>query len=96
MAEFSKEFDQHVGFGHHNFSILEEFEKLDEGHYISLVCEGFGFRAILKAGGKCTLIFHDENENNVLVDYDMLCAMYDKNELPWQRKTNNTKDELPF
>ena len=53
MADYSKEYDNKHGMGFHDFSIKEEFDKLEDGYYISMICEGYGFLAILKEGGVC-------------------------------------------
>lgn len=49
MAEFSKE----CGFDWEDFSIKEIFDDLEDGNYISQICESFGFLAIGKDGDTC-------------------------------------------
>jgi len=49
MADFSKEY----GFDWHDFSIKEEFDKLEEGYGIGIICEGFGFIGIANFGNDC-------------------------------------------
>lgn len=65
MAEFSKEYDQKEGMGFSDFSIKEIFDKLDEGFYISQICEGFGSLAVLKNKGDCYLAFAVEETGNI-------------------------------
>jgi len=49
MADFSKQYceiyDLEMSF---DFDILEEAKHIQPGHYISMICEGFGFIAISK------------------------------------------------
>jgi hypothetical protein len=49
MADFSKQYceihDPEMPF---DFDILEEAKHIPPGHYISMICEGFGFIAISK------------------------------------------------
>ena len=51
MAEYSKQWceinDEINGLGY-DFDILEEANQLKPEHYVSLICEGFGFTAIGK------------------------------------------------
>jgi hypothetical protein len=43
-----------------DFDILEEFGKLPKNNYISIICEGFGFIAIMRDHeDKCLLAFDD-------------------------------------
>ena len=54
----------------HDFDILEEFEKLPKDHYIPIMCEGFGFIAIMRDHeDRCLLAFDDDDEI-VWEDYD--------------------------
>jgi hypothetical protein len=47
----------------HDFDILEEFEKLPKNNYIPIICEGFGFLAIMRDyEDKCLLAFDDDGE----------------------------------
>lgn len=49
MAEFSKQYCEKHDFGFpYDFDINEIAEGLDNGHYTSIICEGFGFIAIGK------------------------------------------------
>lgn len=46
-----------------DFDILEEFGKLPKNNYISIICEGFGFIAIMRDHeDKCLLAFDDDGE----------------------------------
>ena len=59
MAEFSKQYCElnNMGFDG-DFDIMEELEELEDGHYMSLICEGFGFIAIeVGLDGEIYLIF---------------------------------------
>ena len=71
MAEFSKQWceinDPEMPW---DFDILEEFDKLPTNHYISIICEGFGFIAIMRDyEDKCLLAFDDDGEI-LWEDYD--------------------------
>ena len=58
MAEFSKEYIERKGLEvSPGFSIHLEFKKLKEGEMKSLICEGFGFKAIKKEDNTCKLLF---------------------------------------
>lgn len=50
MAEFSKQYIENYmpDFGGWDFDIEEEFDKLQNGEFVSLICEGFGFIGIQK------------------------------------------------
>ena len=81
MADFSKEyvnkyFHEHEG----DFSIEEEYSKLGDEYYISIICEGYGFRGILNQHGKCKLIYIDKDDFGddviTLVAYDKLDEYY--------------------
>lgn len=49
MAEFSKQYCENHDMGiEGDFDILEIFGNLKINHYISCICEGYGFIAILK------------------------------------------------
>jgi len=70
MAEFSREFFKVKGVDcKGDFSILSEFGKLKEGHYIPEICEGFGSIGIARIEGKCQLMFPGENDDCELVDF---------------------------
>ena len=63
MAEYSKQWceinDEINGLGY-DFDILEEANQLKPEHYVSLICEGFGFTAISKEqDGTIMLYFPD-------------------------------------
>jgi len=74
MADFSKQWcelnDPEMPW---DFDILEEFGKLPKNHYISIICEGFGFIAIMRDHkDKCLLAFNDDSGYGVDIweDYD--------------------------
>lgn len=49
MAEFSKQYCEKHDFDFpHDFDIIEVADGLPNGHYTSIICEGFGFIAIGK------------------------------------------------
>lgn len=81
MADYSKEYcDNHDKGFPHDFSILEEFESIPEGHYRPIICEGYGFIAIGKIEGKATLFYRDlENDNETIqVPIEELETYYQK------------------
>jgi hypothetical protein len=49
MADFSKQYCEiHAPEMPFDFDILEEAKHIQPGHYIPMICEGFGFIAISK------------------------------------------------
>ena len=49
MADFSKQYTEiNNSEIPGDFDIIDEFNKLEDDHYISMICEGFGFIAIGK------------------------------------------------
>ena len=49
MADFSKQWcEKNDPEMPHDFDILEEADNLKPGHYVSIICEGYGFVAIAK------------------------------------------------
>ena len=70
MSEFSREYFQAKGIdGQGDFSILAEFRKLKEGHYIPEICEGFGSLGVARIDGRCKLILPVENDEIDFVDF---------------------------
>jgi hypothetical protein len=64
MADYSKQWcdinDPEMSF---DFDIFEEFEKLPKNNYIPIICEGFGFLAIMRNHeDRCLLAFDDDGE----------------------------------
>ena len=64
MADFSKQWceinDPEMPY---DFDILEEFGKLPKKNYIPIICEGFGFIAIMRDHeDKCLLAFDNDGE----------------------------------
>ena len=74
MADFSKQWcDLNDSDMPYDFDILEEFGKLPNNHYTSLICEGFGFIAIMRTDVDiCLLAFYDDSvdEGVVWEEYD--------------------------
>ena len=71
MADYSKQWcdinDPEMSF---DFDIFKEFEKLPKNNYISMICEGFGFLAIMRNHeDRCLLAFDDDGEI-IWEDYD--------------------------
>ena len=76
MADFSKQWcninDPDMPY---DFDILEEFHKLPKNHYIPLICEGFGFLAIMRdENDVCLLAVDDDSieEGVIWVPYTQL------------------------
>jgi hypothetical protein len=71
MADYSKQWcDINDSDMPHDFDILEEFGKLPKNNYISMICEGFGFIAIMRNHeDRCLLAFDDDGEI-IWEDYD--------------------------
>jgi hypothetical protein len=64
MADYSKQWcDINDSDMPHDFDILEEFGKLPKNNYIPIICEGFGFLAIMRNHeDRCLLAFDDDGE----------------------------------
>jgi hypothetical protein len=64
MADYSKQWcDINDPEMSHDFDILEEFDKLPKNNYIPIICEGFGFLAIMRNHeDRCLLAFDDDGE----------------------------------
>jgi hypothetical protein len=66
MADFSKEWCQRYDEGGMtgDFSVMEIFDKLEEGNYYPIICEGFGFVAVAKRDGICIVAYTTNLETN--------------------------------
>jgi hypothetical protein len=54
-----------------DFDILEQAELLKPNHYVSMICEGFGFIAIAKGENNEVLLgFVDDQDNVKWEDYN--------------------------
>ena len=62
MADFSKQYDEAVGMGFYEFDILDEFNRCEDGYYVSCICEGFGSLAVMNDKGVCKLAFEDKED----------------------------------
>jgi hypothetical protein len=61
MADFSKQWcDQNDPEMPYDFDIIEEFKKLSEDHYVSMICEGYGFAGIANIKGECKVLMNNE------------------------------------
>jgi len=63
MSEFSKEYciERNMGF-EGDFSIEEEFNKLEKDHCTGMICEGYGFLAIARnQDDECLLAYRGED-----------------------------------
>lgn len=57
MAEYSKEWCDLTESGiSPDFSVMEIFHLLEEGHFQAAICEGFGFTHIVNEGGNCHVV----------------------------------------
>jgi len=62
MADYSKEYIKKKDLGFKpDFSVWDIFNNLEEGHYKTAICEGYGFVAILKNKGECEVAFGHKN-----------------------------------
>jgi hypothetical protein len=74
MAEFSKQYVENYmpDFGGWDFDIEEEFDKLQNGEFVSLICEGFGFIGIQKQlDGSKFFLYRDKSDRIVEVPYEI-------------------------
>ena len=62
MAEFSKQYNEVTGLGFHDFDLMDEFNRCEDGYYVSCICEGFGSLAVMNDKGVCKLAFLDKEE----------------------------------
>lgn len=72
MAEFSKQYiESHMPDWGWDFDINEEFDTLAPGEFKSLICEGYGFRGIIKQlDGSKWFLFIDSEYKTTEVAYD--------------------------
>jgi len=77
MADYSKQWcDINDSDMPYDFDILEEFGKLPKNKYIPIICEGFGFLAIMRDHeDKCLLSF-DDHGKIIWEDYDQFMDRY--------------------
>jgi len=73
MSDFSKEYIERYKFDiPYDFSIIEEYNKLKEGYYVNIICEGYGFEGILKQNDTCLLLFTDmQNKLHKVLLFDL-------------------------
>ena len=80
MAEFSKEYCENQDSEMlADFSIQEEGKKLENGDYISFICEGYWFTHIHKVMDKIQVIFNWTSKKPRFVDLDELDNYYNNN-----------------
>ena len=60
MAEYSKQYNEATGIGFHDFDLMDEFNRCEDGYYVSCICEGFGSIGVMNDEGVCKLAFVDE------------------------------------
>jgi hypothetical protein len=97
MAEFSKEYcENHDPEMSWDFSIQEIGEDLPAEHYTPQICEGYGFFGIYrKPSGEISLAFENgpapDGDGYLieLVALEDLDALYNADELPWQKKSDS-------
>ena len=74
MADFSKQWcDQNDPEMPYDFDVIEEFKQLSEDHYVSMICEGYGFLGIANIKGECKVLINNEWVllDNVINNYDL-------------------------
>lgn len=75
MAQFSKQYIENYmsDFGSWDFDLEEEFAKLQNGQFVSLICEGFGFVGIQKQlDGSKFFLYRDPNMQDIVeVPYEL-------------------------
>ena len=60
MADFSKQYDEAVGMGFHDFDLMDKFNECKSGYYLPVICEGFGSIGVMNDKGVCKLAFVDK------------------------------------
>ena len=83
MAEFSKQWaEKHDPEFGYDFDILEIADNLEPNHYISIICEGYGFIAIAKDGNGDLMLGmptgHSEQDENGNYYDDVVWTPYEK------------------
>ena len=76
MAEFSKQYNEVTGLGFHDFDLMDEFNKCEDGYYVSCICEGFGSLAVMNDKGVCKLAFINEDGGNEWKSLDDIIKKY--------------------
>jgi len=73
MAEYSKEYciERNMGF-QGDFSIEEEFNKLEKDNDIGIVCEGYGFIAIARNQENQCLVAYRDADDGIIWDEFLL------------------------
>ena len=68
MANFSKEYvEKYFPEWCYAFSVDEMFNEIEDGHYRTKICEGFGFVGVSKNNGICEVAFlTDKDESGVV------------------------------
>ena len=68
MASYSKQYVDQNNFGiEPDFDILEEANNIQNGYYLPLICEGFGFLAVAKdENGEILLAFQEKETDNII------------------------------
>lgn len=64
MAEFSKQYCElrDIDFPY-DFDLLDEFNRCEDGYYVSCICEGFGSIGVMNDKGICKLAFSNKDGN---------------------------------
>jgi len=66
-----------------DFSIADEFANLKPGHYVPMICEGYGFSGITNDSDECKVVYMDFDEPNnpvkAIVPLDELDAYWEEN-----------------
>ena len=77
MAEFSKQYNEVTGLGFHDFDLMDEFNRCEDGYYVSCICEGFGSLAVMNDKGVCKLAFTNEDGGTEWKSLDKLIKEYE-------------------
>ena len=76
MAEFSKQYNELNGLGFHDFDLMDEFNRCEDGYYVSCICEGFGSLAVMNDKGVCKLAFLNEEGEGYWESLDNVIKKY--------------------
>ena len=69
MADYSKQYDDAVGMGFHDFDLMDKFNECKSGYYLPVICEGSGSIGVMNDQGVCKLAFVDEEAENNRLHY---------------------------
>ena len=77
MADFSKQYHDLGLIDWYDFDLMDEFNRCEDGYYVSCICEGFGSLAVMNDKGVCKLAFTNEDGGTEWKSLDKLIKEYE-------------------